>query len=98
MLEQLILWISFLADPIAATVFLWLLLNSDHEYMQSRFIRAAVVIAVIGLYGQGIRCFVAIDTGIAPRDDELAWWFGKDLALILFSCFLVWDKFSKSKV
>ncbi|WP_150526836.1 ABC transporter substrate-binding protein [Roseibium sediminis] len=92
MFETFLLWLTIIIDPIAASVILVALFVSPWLQVAPLWHRFGMVLVVAGLYGQTFRNYVALTTGMAPRDSEMPWWVLKDLGLtflafhFLFMC------------
>ena len=83
--ETFLLWVTIIIDPIAATVLLVALMMNPWLKVAPLWHRFGMVICAAGLYGQTFRNYIALSTGMAPRDSEMPWWVMKDLGLAVIA-------------
>ncbi|EFO31549.1 putative solute carrier family 14 [Roseibium sp. TrichSKD4] len=84
-MENFHLWLTVILDPIAGTVILIALLINPWLKVAPLWHRLGMTLAAAGLDGQTFRNYVALTTGMAPRDSEIPWWVLKDLGLVLLA-------------
>ena len=92
MTELILSTTSLILDPIAAVVFLILLLYDGFFKDASVLLRVAVAVFSAGLLGQSVRSYIAFTTGEFPSEFILPWWIFKDWGLVLLALHYAIDR------
>lgn len=92
MTELILSTTSLVLDPIAAAIFLVLLLIDGFFKHASWLFRLAVAVFSAGLMGQSVRSYIAFTTGEFPSEFILPWWIFKDWGLVLLALHYLIDR------
>ena len=88
-MDHILILGTLIFDPIAALCIFVALLWDYRLSVVPSWHRFGLTMCAIGLLGQGYRSYVTVVTGIAPRDDEIAYWVLKDYGLVVLAfCYL----------
>lgn len=95
MTEFIVNYATLVMDLTACAVIIWIL-TSDHGIgLAPSWHRLGLALIAIGLLGQAARDYVAITTGISPRDIDMPWWIFKDLGIFALAAMYVRLRFTK---
>lgn len=92
------LWSSLAADTIIAFIVLVIILSEKRLPYNDGYYKGFLTLMVIGLMGQAARSYVAVSTGVAPTDGEMAFWVFKDYALCVYAVRMLLVKLGKIKI
>ena len=83
---DLALWGSVIIN-LPAALFIGFGLAEGHAINRHWLFKVSLLVMMAGLIGQFARSYIAINTGLAPTDAEIPFWFLKDFGIALLGIY-----------
>jgi hypothetical protein len=71
--------------PISAIILVWMMIWDRKFSIAPWWHRYGLAFFAVGMVGQSVRSWVALVTGISPRDSEMPWWVFKDIGIFVLA-------------